>query len=98
MNKAELIDVVAARLGHSKRDVTDIVEAFIEETKKAVIKGEKVTMSGFGVFERQARRARLGRNPRTGEAIPIQGRRVVTFHASQKLKEQIQGLTAAASD
>ena len=71
MNKAELIDAVATRLGHSKRDVTDIVEAFIDETKKAVVRGEKVAVSGFGVFESQARKARLGRNPRTGETVKI---------------------------
>ena len=69
MNKAELIDAVAVRLGHSKRDVTAIVDAFIDDTKRAVAKGEKVAISGFGVFEAQARKARLGRNPRTGETV-----------------------------
>ena len=91
VNKAELIDVVAARLGHSKRDVTDIVEAFIEETKKAVIKGEKVTMSGFGVFERQARRARLGRNPRTGESVKIKATKLPKFRPGTEFKAVVSG-------
>ncbi len=91
MNKAELIDVVAARLGHSKRDVTDIVEAFIEETKKAVIKGEKVAMSGFGVFEQQARKARLGRNPRTGETVKIKATKLPKFRPGTEFKAVVSG-------
>ena len=91
MNKAELIDVVAERLGHSKRDVTDIVEAFIEETKKAVIKGEKVAMSGFGVFEQQARKARLGRNPRTGETVKIKATKLPKFRPGAEFKAVVSG-------
>ena len=75
MNKADLIDNVAERLGHSKKDVTDIVDAFLLETKKAVAKGEKVAVAGFGVFESTARKARMGRNPRTGEPMTSLGLR-----------------------
>ena len=83
MNKAELIDVVAVRLGQSKRDVTEIVETFIEETKKAVVRGEKVAVSGFGVFEAQARKARTGRNPRTGEKVLIKATKLPKFRAGE---------------
>jgi DNA-binding protein HU-beta len=91
VNKAELIETVATRLGQSKRDVTDIVEAFIEETKKAVVKGEKVAISGFGVFESQARRARLGRNPRTGETVKIKATKLPKFRPGAEFKAVVSG-------
>lgn len=91
MNKAELIDVVAVRLGHSKRDVTEIVDAFIEETKKAVVRGEKVAVSGFGVFESQARKARLGRNPRTGETVKIKATKLPKFRPGAEFKAVVSG-------
>ncbi|MBI1351690.1 MAG: HU family DNA-binding protein [Actinomycetales bacterium] len=91
MNKAELIDAVATRLGHSKRDVTDIVDAFIEETKKAVVRGEKVAVSGFGVFEAQARKARLGRNPRTGETVKIKATKLPKFRPGAEFKAVVSG-------
>ena len=91
MNKAELIDAVATRLGKSKRDVTDIVDAFIEETKKAVVSGEKVAVSGFGVFEAQARKARLGRNPRTGETVKIKATKLPKFRPGTEFKAVVSG-------
>jgi len=91
VNKAELIDAVAGRLGHSKRDVTDIVDAFIEETKKAVVRGEKVAVSGFGVFESQARKARLGRNPRTGETVKIKATKLPKFRPGTEFKAVVSG-------
>ena len=97
MNKAELIDVVAVRLGQSKRDVTEIVEAFIEETKKAVVRGEKVAVSGFGVFEAQARKARLGRNPRTGETVKIKATKLPKFRPGAEFKAVVAGTKKIAS-
>ena len=91
MNKADLIDSVAERLGHSKKDVTDIVDAFILETKKAVAKGEKVAISGFGVFEAAARKARLGRNPRTGETVKIKATKLPKFRAGAEFKGIVAG-------
>ena len=91
MNKAELIDAVAARLGQSKKDVTDVVDAFIEETKKAVVRGEKVAVSGFGVFEAQARKARLGRNPRTGETVKIKATKLPKFRPGAEFKAVVSG-------
>ena len=91
MNKADLIDIVSTRLGHTKRDVSDIVEAFIEETKRAVVKGEKVAVSGFGVFEASARKARLGRNPRTGETVKIKATKLPKFRAGAEFKAVVNG-------
>ena len=91
MNKADLIDNVAASLGHSKRDVTEIVEAFLHETKKAVAKGERVALSGFGVFEAAARKARLGRNPRTGETVKIKATKLPKFRAGAEFKGIVAG-------
>ena len=90
MNKAELIDAVAARLDASKRDVANVVEAIIDETKKAVTKGEKVAISGFGVFERQERGARLGRNPRTGETVKIKATKLPKFRPGAEFKDIVR--------
>ncbi len=97
MNKAELIDSVAARLGHSKRDVTAIVDAFIDDTKRAVAKGEKVAISGFGVFEAQARKARLGRNPRTGETVKIKATKLPKFRPGAEFKAVVSGAKKVAA-
>lgn len=97
MNKAELIDAVAARLGHSKRDVTAIVDAFIDDTKRAVAKGEKVAISGFGVFEAQARKARLGRNPRTGETVKIKATKLPKFRPGAEFKAVVSGAKKVAA-
>ena len=69
MNKAELIDVVAARIEASKKDAGEAVQAVVDAITEAVAKGEKVSISGFGVFEKAARPARTDRKPSTGEAI-----------------------------
>ena len=97
MNKADLIDAVATRLGHTKRDVSDIVEAFIEETKRAVAKGEKVAVSGFGVFDVAHRKARTGRNPRTGEAVKIKASKAPKFRAGAEFKAVVNGTKKAAA-
>ena len=96
MNKAELIDAVAGSLGHSKRDVTDIIDAFLDETKRAVAKGERVAVSGFGIFERAERNARLGRNPRTGEAVKIKATKLPKFRAAAEFKATVAGSKKAA--
>ncbi len=91
MNKAEIIDSVSARLGLAKRDVTDVVDAFIEETKKALVRGEKVAVSGFGVFEASQRKARLGRNPRTGETVKIKATKIPKFRPGTEFKAVVNG-------
>ena len=86
-------DIVAAlfeRLGLNKREAKDMVEAFFEVIRDALENGESVKLSGFGNFQLRDKPQRPGRNPKTGEAIPIAARRVVTFHASQKLKALVE--------
>jgi DNA-binding protein HU-beta len=91
VNKADLINNVSDRLGHSKKDVTDIVDAFLHETKKADAKGNKVAVSGFGVFESTARKARIGRNPRTGEAVKIKATKLPKFRPGAEFKGAVSG-------
>ena len=89
MNKAELVENVALSLEISKVKSNELVTAVLEAIKESLIKEEKVTLIGFGTFDTPHRDARKGRNPKTGEEIPITARRVVTFHASQKLKGMV---------
>ncbi len=94
LTKAELADLLFERLGLNKRESKDMVEAFFDIIQAALITGRDVKMSGFGNFNIRRKAPRPGRNPRTGETIPIKARNVVTFHASHKLKEAVQGDTA----
>jgi len=87
LTKAELSDILFEKVGLNKREAKDFVEEFFEEIRRALESGESVRLSGFGNFQLRDKRARPGRNPKTGLAVPIQARRVVTFHASQKLKQ-----------
>ncbi|MBT4949814.1 MAG: HU family DNA-binding protein [Candidatus Nanopelagicales bacterium] len=91
MNKAELIDAVAGRGDVSKREVTEIVDAFVEEIKMAVVRGDKVAISGFGIFESQDRKARLGRNPRTGETVKIKATKLPKFRPGAEFKAVVSG-------
>ncbi|MBQ0959695.1 integration host factor subunit alpha [Ideonella sp. 4Y11] len=91
LTKAELSELLFERLGLNKRESKDMVEAFFEIVNAALVSGEDVKLSGFGNFTIRRKAPRPGRNPRTGEAIPIAARNVVTFHASQKLKALVQG-------
>ena len=91
LTKAQLADLLFEHIGLNKRESKDMVDAFFDLIAQSLIAGEDVKLSGFGNFQIRTTAARPGRNPRTGEAIPIEARRVVTFHASSKLKEQIQG-------
>ena len=90
LTKAALADMLFERVGLNKREAKDMVETFFEEISAALIRGESVKLSGFGNFQLRDKQQRPGRNPKTGEEIPISARRVVTFHASQKLKAQIE--------
>jgi integration host factor subunit alpha len=91
LTKAELAEMLFDRLGLNKRESKDMVEAFFDIVHDALVRGEDVKLSGFGNFNIRRKAPRPGRNPRTGEAIPIQARNVVTFHASAKLKAIVQG-------
>ena len=91
LTKAQLADLLFEHIGLNKRESKDMVDAFFDLIVESLVQGDDVKISGFGNFQIRTKAARPGRNPRTGEAIPIEARRVVTFHASSKLKEQIQG-------
>lgn len=91
LTKAELAELLFERLGLNKRESKDMVEAFFDIIHAALVSGVDVKMSGFGNFNIRRKAPRPGRNPRTGEAIPIKARNVVTFHASHKLKGVVQG-------
>ena len=98
LTKAQLADLLFDEIGLNKRESKEMVDAFFELISQSLVTGEDVKLSGFGNFQILTKAPRPGRNPRTGEAIPIEARRVVTFHASSKLKEQIQeGTTGSAS-
>lgn len=86
LTKADLSELLFQRLGLNKREAKDMVDAFYEEIALALESGEEVKLSGFGVFQLLDKPTRPGRNPKTGEDIPIKARRVTTFHASIKLK------------
>ena len=91
LTKAQLADLLFDQIGLNKRESKDMVDAFFDLISERLAQGQDVKLSGFGNFQIRTKAPRPGRNPRTGEAIPIQARRVVTFHASSKLKELIQG-------
>ena len=89
LTKAELAELLFQRVGLNKREAKDMVEVFFEEIALSLQRGDAVKLSGFGNFQLLDKPSRPGRNPKTGEQIPITARRVVTFHASQKLKQQV---------
>jgi len=95
LTKAELAELLFERLGLNKRESKDMVEAFFDIIHASLVSGRDVKLSGFGNFNIRRKAPRPGRNPRTGEAIPIKARHVVTFHASHKLKSIVQGDTPA---
>jgi integration host factor subunit alpha len=98
LTKAELAELLFERLGLNKRESKDMVEAFFDLIYATLLSGADVKMSGFGNFTNRRKAPRPGRNPRTGESIPIKARHVVTFHASHKLKGVVQGDTQISED
>jgi len=89
MTKADLGERLYLEEGLNKRDAKDLVECFFEEIRLALENGEHVKLSGFGNFVLRDKGERPGRNPKTGEEIPITARRVVTFHPGQKLRARV---------
>jgi DNA-binding protein HU-beta len=88
VNKAELIEALAGRLG-DKRSATSALDAVLAEIQAAVAKGDKVAITGFGVFEKRVRAARTARNPRTGEAVKVKKTSVPAFRAGASFKEMV---------
>ena len=91
LTKAQLAELLFEQIGLNKREAKEMVDAFFEQISPALVGGDEVKLSGFGNCQLRIKAPRPGRNPRTGELIPIDARRVVTFHASQKLKDSVQG-------
>ncbi|MHB1512339.1 MAG: integration host factor subunit alpha [Acidiferrobacter sp.] len=91
LTKADLAEALFLELGLNKREAKDFVELFFEKICETLGQGETVKLSGFGNFDIRKKGRRPGRNPKTGEEIPIAERRVVTFRASHKLKERVDG-------
>ena len=90
LTKAQLAELLFEQIGLNKRESKDMIDAFFDLISTSLVDGTDVKISGFGNFQIRTKAPRPGRNPRTGEAIPIRARRVFTFHASHKLKDQIQ--------
>ena len=95
LTKADIAESLFETLGLNKREARDLVELFFEEIKSSLERGEFVKLSGFGNFALRDKKERPGRNPKTGEEIPIDARRVVTFRAGQKLKSKVEKYAGA---
>ncbi|MDR9437777.1 MAG: integration host factor subunit alpha [Thiohalophilus sp.] len=90
LTKAVMAERLFEELGLNKREAKEIVEMFFEEIRNALENGQQVKLSGFGNFDLRDKKQRPGRNPKTGEEIPITARRVVTFRPGQKLKARVE--------
>ncbi|AAZ24737.1 MAG: integration host factor subunit alpha [Colwellia sp.] len=90
LTKAEVAEHLFEKVGLSKRDAKDMVEIFFEEIRETLESGDQVKLSGFGNFDLRLKSERPGRNPKTGEDIPISARKVVTFRPGQKLKSRVE--------
>jgi integration host factor subunit alpha len=90
LTKAEMADRLFEELGLNKREAKELVEQFFEEVRLSLETNEQVKISGFGNFDLRDKKQRPGRNPKTGEEIPIKARRVVTFRPGQKLKARVE--------
>lgn len=90
LTKADMAERLFDELGLNKREAKELVEAFFEEIRGALEAGQHVKLAGFGNFELRDKNERPGRNPKTGEDIPISARRVVTFRPGQKLKARVE--------
>ena len=90
LTQADMAERLFEEFGLNKREAKDLVEMFFEEIRTALEAGQQVKLSGFGNFNLRQKNERPGRNPKTGEEIPITARRVVTFHPGQKLKARVE--------
>ena len=89
VTKADLANTLFEQLGLNKREAKEFIELFFETIRESLENGESVKLSGFGSFSVRDKRSRPGRNPKTGEDVPVTPRRVVTYKASQKVKDRI---------
>jgi integration host factor subunit alpha len=91
LTRADLAETINRKMGFSRAESLDLVEAILGKMSDAMADGENVKVSGFGTFILRDKKQRIGRNPKTGVEVPITPRRVMTFRASQKLKQRIVG-------
>ncbi|KTG16164.1 MULTISPECIES: integration host factor subunit alpha [Guyparkeria] len=98
LTKADLVETLHNELGLNKREAKDFVDLFFEEMRQVLESGEDIKLSGFGNFQLRDKNERPGRNPRTGEMIPVTARRVVTFRAGQKLKSLVEAYEGPEQD
>ncbi|MEH6826065.1 MAG: integration host factor subunit alpha [Motiliproteus sp.] len=98
LTKAEMAERLFDEIGLNKREAKDMVESFFDEIKSRLSENEQVKLSGFGNFDLRDKRERPGRNPKTGEEVPISARRVVTFRPGQKFKEKVEAYVAPADE
>lgn len=90
LTKADMAEHLYEELGLNKREAKDMVDLFFSQVRDTLTEGEQVKLSGFGNFDLRVKGERPGRNPKTGEEIPISARRVVTFRPGQKLKSRVE--------
>lgn len=96
LTKADLAERLFEELGLNKREAKELVEVFFEEVRTSLERGQSVKLSGFGNFTLRDKNTRPGRNPKTGEEIPISARRVVTFRPGQKLKARVEAYAGSS--
>ena len=97
LTKAEIADQLFEEVGLNKREAKEFVDSFFEAVRDALERGENVKLSGFGNFQLRAKNQRPGRNPKTGEEIPISARRVVTFRPGQKLRARVEAYAGSGN-
>lgn len=97
LTKADLAEKLFEEMGLNKREAKELVESFFEALRDALERGDQVKLSGFGNFTLRDKKQRPGRNPKTGEEIPISSRRVVTFRPGQKLKAKVEAYAGSRS-
>ena len=98
MTKRELVIRVANQLGMTQSDVAKVIEGTFETISRALAEGKRWELRDFGVFEVKTRASRIGRNPRTGDQVPVPERRVVTFRPGKKMKELVSGEVSSSSE
>ena len=98
LTKAQMADRLFDELGLNKREAKEIVELFFDEVRGSLEKNEQVKLSGFGNFDLREKGERPGRNPKTGEEIPITARQMVTFRPGQKLKARVEAYAGPESE
>lgn len=93
LTKADMVDQLTIRLRLTRQQARKLVDGFFDEISQSLADGKEVKLSGFGNFELKDKKSRPGRNPKTGESIPVEARRVVTFKAGQKLRGWVDSQT-----